>query len=359
MQFKRKTTDDNIGKGEIVREIVIKYRIPFLGIVSLVCLFEVALFIRGLLLFDLTDVRRRLYLISYVLLFLSSAFSAGLLIHSIVKKTVSRFLIGSVYAYCIFLTLWATLISCLDVVGKNTPFVFLTVIMGTAALAFLRPFWYCILAGVLSVFMGGFCHHYGYGTVQRSGFLINFSIFVIITFFIAYRQYGQNRRDYAIMKRLENLSYHDQLTNAYNRLSLQEMLKKANGMFYFGIFDLDNFKQINDTFGHDFGDECLKTVADLLRQYYGEKVFRFGGDEFVVISDLRENEIVEGGMSVNRELNDRFGERHVQVSGGFYCPRKKAETYNDFLKNADRALYRAKTNGKGRIEVFEEGDITE
>lgn len=344
--------DDAATKREIVRAIVKKYRVAFLAIVLLISLFEIIMFVRGLMTFDMTDIRRKLYMLSYILLFLFSVTGAILLIQSIRKNNVSDFLVASVYTYCVFLSLWATLISCLDVLGRNTPIVFMTVIMATAALAFLRPYIYCVFAGLLSVIMAGFCHTYGNEIVSRSGFLINFVIYVIITFFIAYRQYGQNRQDYMMVKRLENLSYHDQLTGAYNRQYLHEKLEKMSGVFYFGIFDLDNFKDINDSYGHEFGDECLVKMSDLLHRYYGDLVFRFGGDEFIVVSDMRKDDIITHGADINRELKELYPDRHVQISGGFYCPRSQEETYNDFLKNADEALYRAKNNGKGRIEVF-------
>jgi len=231
----------------------------------------------------------------------------------------------------------------------------MTVVMGTGALAFIKPTLYICIVTPLSVFILWFAAKFGDGSVSSSGYPINFLVFIVFTFFIVSRQFNQNKLDYVVMKKLEQLSYHDQLTGLKNRYALHQVLDKTGDVFYFGMFDFDNFKKVNDALGHDFGDAALCEVARLLDENFAGAAFRYGGDEFVVISTERQDEIIRRCEQINKELAEKYTEISVQLSGGFYFPRSKEETYEDYLKFADRALYQAKSDGKGRF-IFYQGE---
>lgn len=345
---------DAIGSNEIIRASIKKFRKRYILILVLIAFFEILMITRGLVFFDFTKMRRILYMISYVLLLLFSIISLISMISSYKRNVVSRSHIRLLYAYCIFLTLWSAGISLLDIYGGHTPIVFMTVVMGTAALAFITPTLYISIVTPLSALMLWFASKYGDGAVSSSGYPINFLIFIVFTFFIISRQFNQSKRDYVVMKKFEQLSYHDQLTGLKNRYALHQALDGFGNVFYFGIFDFDNFKKINDAKGHDFGDRALCDVANLLRENFNGYAFRYGGDEFVVVSTERKDEILRRCLSINENLKNKYHDVDVQLSGGFYLPRSKDENHEDYLKYADRALYQAKTQGKARFVFYED-----
>jgi two-component system cell cycle response regulator len=126
------------------------------------------------------------------------------------------------------------------------------------------------------------------------------------------------------------------------------------------LFDIDHFKSVNDTFGHDVGDEILKGVAQRvagnMRNF--DMVARHGGEEFVVVMPDTSGDMA---LAVAERLCQRIaaepfaisaepGKRDVTVSIGLtdYVPGDTAE---EMLKRADRAMYRAKHGGRNRVEA--------
>ena len=159
----------------------------------------------------------------------------------------------------------------------------------------------------------------------------------------------------------EQLAYdasHDALTGLYNRSVFQNMQetveRRRNALI---MADLDGLKQINDTYGHDAGDRAIKRVADLLRAAFRAEdyVCRIGGDEFAVImihagSELKEL-VRQKIEEINRALkssDDELPGLSLSVGVAF---SDRENPNGDIYKDADTALYRAKTSGKG-ICVF-------
>jgi len=348
---------EETGSSELISASVKKFRIQYIFVLALIIFFEAVMIIRGLVYFDLTKLRRILYMVSYVLLLTFSVPCMIFMISSNKKGVVTRAQITLVYIYCIFLTVWSAGISLLDIYGGHTPIVFMTVVMGTGALAFIRPILYISIVTPLSALLAWFASRFGDSAVAGPGYLINFFVFVVFTLFIISRQFYQNKVDYVIMKKIEQYSYHDQLTGLKNRYALLNVLENFGDVFYFGMFDFDDFKKINDACGHDFGDSTLCEVAHLLEEAFDGLAFRYGGDEFVVVSTERKDEIMRRCLQINSELNKKYPDIPVQLSGGFYLPRSKDETYEDYLKYADNALYQAKDLGKGRFVFYEESPV--
>jgi len=345
---------EETGSSELISASVKKFRKQYIFVLALIIFFEAVMIIRGLVYFDFTKLRRVLYMVGYVLLLTFSSVSVVFMILSCKKDVVTRAHINLVYAYCIFLTFWSAGISLLDIYGGHTPIVFMTVVMGTGALAFIQPLLYMCIITPLSVLLAWFASTFGDRAVSGPGYLINFFVFIVFTLFIVTRQFYQNKLDYVIMKKIEQYSYHDQLTGLKNRYALLSILEDFGEVFYFGMFDFDDFKKINDARGHDFGDSTLCEVARLLDEKFDGLAFRYGGDEFVVVSTERKAEIMRRCLLINSELQDKYPDIPVQLSGGFYMPRSKDETYEDYLKYADDALYRSKSLGKGRFVFYED-----
>ena len=128
--------------------------------------------------------------------------------------------------------------------------------------------------------------------------------------------------------------------------------------------DLDDFKRINDTFGHKAGDETLKQAANIFVQAAGEnRVFRYGGEEFVVVAEEGRNDCIALAEKLRKTVSlTRFTEKKLAltVSMGLYCVVPDADTSEDrCLIRADKALYTAKNGGKNRVCVYREEETPE
>jgi diguanylate cyclase (GGDEF)-like protein len=163
--------------------------------------------------------------------------------------------------------------------------------------------------------------------------------------------------------RLVHLAYHDPLTDLANRTRLIEDLAEAlRGPAPLALLflDLDDFKAVNDTLGHETGDQLLVEVAARLRSCAPEDatVARHGGDEFTILlpdpTGPAEPTRVAARMLAALATPADLGPRQVTIPASIGIVRRRAEhrTPADLLRDADAALYRAKDDGRGRIAVF-------
>ena len=153
----------------------------------------------------------------------------------------------------------------------------------------------------------------------------------------------------------------DALTGIYNRKGAQGCIDKAmkrGGEYLFFMIDLDNFKRINDVYGHEQGDLVLCTFAQQLASAFrrSDTVFRMGGDEFaVMVTDSLDvpalQRKMEAMMSDYRQMMARRGPAaHSTVSiGGVYGRRPRS--FQELYRLADEVLYEVKRTGKGRLKL--------
>lgn len=172
-----------------------------------------------------------------------------------------------------------------------------------------------------------------------------------------------------ILDQARNLATHDGLTGLYNHREFQQILSdeitraiRYQDALALIICDIDFFKKINDTYGHQFGDIVLKGVASCLESCIRQgvdTVARYGGEEFALIlvkSD--DNNAMETAERIRQQISSKLfrapsGEDvHVTMSFGIAVYRKHARQIDELIKKADKALYRAKDNGRDRVEVF-------
>jgi diguanylate cyclase (GGDEF)-like protein len=153
----------------------------------------------------------------------------------------------------------------------------------------------------------------------------------------------------------------DGLTGLYNRKAFDYKvenalrgLREGSGSFSIILFDVDGFKEINDTLGHVAGDKVLKKVAECMRESFREDDFaaRYGGDEFVVLIEKMSREIArEKILSFSRNLKKRRffsykkGEIDIQVSAGIATATAE-DTPENLIERADKAMYAMKQTGK-------------
>jgi diguanylate cyclase (GGDEF)-like protein/PAS domain S-box-containing protein len=181
-----------------------------------------------------------------------------------------------------------------------------------------------------------------------------------------------NARDITDRKALEaqllRQAFHDSLTGLANRALFLDRLGHATARTARGresiavlFIDLDGFKVVNDSLGHDMGDSLLREVADRLQESVrgGDTVARFGGDEFIVLLegiDSDDEPIAVAGRIIERISQPlEIGERRVTVTAsvGIALPTAEQLAPSEFVRRADVAMYVAKRNGKGRSALYQ------
>jgi diguanylate cyclase (GGDEF)-like protein/PAS domain S-box-containing protein len=168
--------------------------------------------------------------------------------------------------------------------------------------------------------------------------------------------------------RVAYMAHHDGLTDLPNREFYQERLRQAltdakasNKRVAVLCVDLDLFKNVNDSFGHPMGDRLLRLVADRLRSQVRSNhlAARLGGDEFALIltSEVTPNEICDFSTRLISVLSDSYDIDGVEVvigaSVGIALSPSDGTTFEELMRNADMALYRAKADGGGLHRFFE------
>ncbi len=161
----------------------------------------------------------------------------------------------------------------------------------------------------------------------------------------------------SVIQNLEGVCNVDELTGLLRRkaffakwrkiLDSCEKETKTCGML---IVDIDHFKKINDTRGHVEGDEVLKRVAGLLKNFEasGCVVGRFGGEEFVIAAEGSEQDLLILGESVRRQV-ERFG--GCSISVGVASSERQGYDSERLLSEADKALYAAKHAGRNQVKA--------
>lgn len=164
---------------------------------------------------------------------------------------------------------------------------------------------------------------------------------------------------------LEVAANKDSLTNLNTRKALENFLmQKECEKGYFLLLDLDNFKAVNDTYGHIVGDSVLVKMAQVFEEVVGENscISRIGGDEFAIflpgefsemqIRDLSRRLIATCEFEIGNLLVD-YSEFKVSVSVGIASRPENGDSFHDLYKNADKALYYVKQNGKRGFYFYE------
>jgi len=198
-----------------------------------------------------------------------------------------------------------------------------------------------------------------------------FALIGAVTLFWATKLRRLNGELRAANQRLAEISRRDALTGLYNRMHYDEVVEKtviecarSGETMTLAVIDLDRFKEVNDTYGHPFGDACLRHVAAVLQRSFNRETdtaIRYGGEELIVISaggtpagelarlESFRREIEQSVVALDSVMS------HVTVSIGVWSavPRGMDQPAR-LLKRADAALYRAKREGRNRVAVAEE-----
>ncbi len=167
--------------------------------------------------------------------------------------------------------------------------------------------------------------------------------------------------------RLHNMAMFDSLTELANRRAFMEYINEAlqrhdltNNSFSLLFIDLDNFKRINDSMGHNAGDELLKIVAQRLRSCVrsSDIISRLGGDEFCIILNTMSNDndhgIVADHLLKRLRVPIKLGTTELIISAsiGIVSAPRDGTSSEELLQNADLAMYRAKALGRNKFQKF-------
>lgn len=152
----------------------------------------------------------------------------------------------------------------------------------------------------------------------------------------------------------KDYAFYDNLTGAYSRRYLEELIKKqSDGTYYLALIDLDCFKMINDEYGHLVGDEVLQTVANEIKNIIrdDDKIIRFGGDEFIILfKEINEEECLKVIERIQSKLinNDLFN-FDINFSYGLTRINNFIDLY-DKIKEADIQMYKYKRSNKNSVD---------
>ncbi len=164
---------------------------------------------------------------------------------------------------------------------------------------------------------------------------------------------------------LEEKALTDGMTGLLNKTAMQAKVEKCiaegdvNSCHAMMMVDTDNFKAVNDTLGHDYGDRVIKFVASCIRETFRESDFvgRMGGDEFMVFMRNTTRGIAEEraerlNRSIKREFEDKGRRVGISCSIGISYFARDGADYDSLFKAADRALYEAKEAGKNCYRTY-------
>ncbi len=165
-------------------------------------------------------------------------------------------------------------------------------------------------------------------------------------------------------QKLKSLAVTDGLTGLHNHRAFQDYLEEQFQVAMRNkqpmsliLMDVDHFKQYNDTYGHQAGDEVLRRVAEILKEGVrdGDFVGRYGGEEFVVVLPRTDTEnAIAVAERVRRSIESaEWTLRPVTASLGVASVRPDMETRQEVIEAADQALYEAKRNGRNRVEAWD------
>ena len=172
-----------------------------------------------------------------------------------------------------------------------------------------------------------------------------------------------------------SLAYLDELTNLPSRRAMVQNISTLGKRYSIAMVDVDHFKKFNDKYGHDIGDQVLKKLASQLRQVRGGKSFRYGGEEFTVIfpnktiseasifckelcKNVENSPFILRNKKRPKSINDNSKKNNrdgipltITISIGLAERSADLTTSDEVIKQADKALYKAKKNGRNQVAI--------
>lgn len=158
------------------------------------------------------------------------------------------------------------------------------------------------------------------------------------------------------VEEIEEKSMRDPLTKVLNRAMIEKKVQNIidetqSKLFSIALIDLDNFKAINDTFGHVTGDKCLLNLTEFFmkNKRRADIVGRFGGDEFIIVMPNLNAEDAVKVLEFHRKAVEEKSNPHFTITAGISTYPYDGNTLDELISSADLSLYRAKKEGKNKV----------
>ena len=231
--------------------------------------------------------------------------------------------------------------------------------------------------------------HMNKNGIDMTSNIVNSNIILVALIFVSISRYVGKLQDFKSRKKLLVTNYKlEQLNGTLNSLTITDALSKLNNRRYFDeklqqcwdeciqnehlltiiMIDIDNFKNFNDVYGHQTGDDCIVQVASVLKNLVTKKddiVVRYGGEEFTIIlidCTKQQSKVIADNicnavqdLKMPNEIKNKItnNEQYVTISLGIHCDKPtKDHSAIEFVDKADKALYMAKENGKNQSKIF-------
>ena len=163
---------------------------------------------------------------------------------------------------------------------------------------------------------------------------------------------------------LNNQIKRDGLTGLYNRRTFNYVMKEwfdNHIQFSIILLDIDHFKKVNDTFGHQVGDDVLRHLSSMMQETCRDEdlCFRYGGEEFAILTTVQSD---HDAFKIAERLRIRFSQepnpigRPITISFGISSYQSEDLSWDEMVKRADSALYQSKMNGRNQTTIYEEGN---
>ena len=385
-EFFKEIADSNLVRGKFV--------FLFLILVEFIIIIVSMIKDRG----DVFTAPKVYYYIMY-LVFIVVMSCALVIVNTISKKevfNVKNFMVFT-YLFVAFVIVWNMFISLLDQKTSGSLLPYFTTLIASSVIAYIKPKALIIIyAFIQASFLLLFPFFLPEGVSPFAGY-VNTSIAVLISFFLGYILYQNKTNDFVqrkiieqkneqlrllndklveTNKTLEYLSQTDGLTGIYNRRKFNELSQcywniclQKNTSLSVIMMDIDHFKEYNDNFGHQAGDDCLIKLVECLKHtmetYTGKKdsvLSRYGGEEFILmICDLSEEDSIDLAERIRKNIEDLKIERkykivadHITLSLGLYrgVPAGDSSSLLDYIGYADKALYEAKKALRNNTKIY-------
>lgn len=337
-----------------------------------------------------TPRRSGYFYLQIMLLVVSILFIAADILWSKKRWTNCKAYVNLGFAYTLFITIWSCGITLLDQLGGNGLVVYTYMLLMAAVLNVLKP-WQSIVVFfcpfvLLNIFLPYFPTPTGVDCTYSD--FAN-SLFVMLIAIVISVYFNENRiKQYRTQQVIDNQNHElskvnemlrqeiivDNLTGLYNRRYLADIVHRGfserieNGgksPIACIMVDVDFFKQYNDAYGHQRGDDCLKKISEIMRKCFSmesAKIIRYGGEEFLIFIFDCDRELgaiyAEDLRGVVEKSN--FARKDIElgkltVSMGIYVGIPDREVrMREFIRRADLALYEAKRAGRNCVRIYEE-----
>ena len=308
------------------------------------------------------------YLYGYIFFAAISLILIVLLILNRFKKVGTKALAISIHIYVALIIAWAVVTSVMDLGLGQPPMFYLMIITAVAGLFVVEPFFFTIISlvafSVIMVFSTNVDYHFFQGAFRYENY-INIIVFTIIVIASCFKQFTVTYQEYKAQKRLEEMSFIDELTGLLNERSYVEAVDEINHRieqdkmedFAVVLMDVNNLKNTNDAYGHRYGCHLVvKCGEDLPGIFPSSKLFHIGGDEFLAIVTgedyihLDERIKVFEQMLTYSHIEYDKKELIYSVAIGF-SKFEKGDQFKDVLQRADKAMYENKAQVKEKYHI--------